>query len=138
MLPTGSGKSAIYELATALGGGPTVVVSPLLALQRDQIEKIEQEEIGSAAVLNSTLSETKREELLDELDDNGLEYLFLAPEQFASEETLEKLREAKPKLLVFVDVQRYEGDTVVVLFDDHGYRTLALDLVLERGLLSPT
>jgi ATP-dependent DNA helicase RecQ len=33
-------------------------------------------------------------------------------------------------------VQRYDGDTVVVLFDEHGYRTLALDLVLERGLLS--
>jgi ATP-dependent DNA helicase RecQ len=100
VLPTGSGKSAIYELATALGGGPTVVVSPLLALQRDQIEKIEQEDIGSAAALNSTLSETKREELLEELDDDELEYLFLAPEQFSSEETLEKLREAKPKLLV--------------------------------------
>ncbi|HEY5662341.1 MAG TPA: RecQ family ATP-dependent DNA helicase [Gaiellaceae bacterium] len=100
VLPTGSGKSAIYELATALGGGPTVVVSPLLALQRDQIEKIEQEDIGSAAALNSTLSETRREELLEELDDDELEYLFLAPEQFASEETLEKLREAKPTLLV--------------------------------------
>jgi ATP-dependent DNA helicase RecQ len=100
VLPTGSGKSAIYELATALGGGPTVVVSPLLALQRDQIEKIEEGHMGSAAALNSTLGETKREELLEELDEHELEYIFLAPEQFASEETLEKLREAKPKLLV--------------------------------------
>jgi len=100
VLPTGSGKSAIYELATALGGGPTVVVSPLLALQRDQIEKIENEHVGSAAALNSMLSETKREELLEELDVHELEYLFLAPEQFTSEETLKKLREAKPKLLV--------------------------------------
>jgi ATP-dependent DNA helicase RecQ len=33
-------------------------------------------------------------------------------------------------------VQRYDGDTVVVLFDEHGYRTLALDLVLGRGLLT--
>ena len=41
VMPTGSGKSAIYELATALGGGPAVIVSPLLALQRDQVEKIE-------------------------------------------------------------------------------------------------
>ena len=100
VLPTGSGKSAIYELATALGGGPTVVVSPLLALQRDQIEKIEDEHIGSAAALNSTLSGTKREELLEELDEHELEYLFLAPEQFASVETLDKLQEAKPRLLV--------------------------------------
>ncbi|HKC23037.1 MAG TPA: RecQ family ATP-dependent DNA helicase [Gaiellaceae bacterium] len=100
VLPTGSGKSAIYELATALGGGPTVVVSPLLALQRDQIEKIEEGHIGSAAALNSTLSGTRREALLEELDEHELEYVFLAPEQFESEETLEKLRAAKPKLFV--------------------------------------
>jgi len=101
VMPTGSGKSAIYELATALGGGPAVVVSPLLALQRDQVEKIEHDDdLGSAAALNSNLSETKREELLDELDDHDLEFLFLAPEQFGSEETLEKLRAAKPKLFV--------------------------------------
>ena len=100
VMPTGSGKSAIYELATALGGGPTVVVSPLLALQRDQVEKIDEEELGSAAALNSTLTGAKREELLDELDDHELEYLFLAPEQFGSDETLEKLRAAKPKLFV--------------------------------------
>jgi ATP-dependent DNA helicase RecQ len=101
VMPTGSGKSAIYELATALGGGPAVVVSPLLALQRDQVEKIEHdEELGSAAALNSILSETKREELLDELDEHELEFLFLAPEQLGSEETLDKLRAAKPKLFV--------------------------------------
>jgi ATP-dependent DNA helicase RecQ len=96
VMPTGSGKSAIYELATALGGGPAVVVSPLLALQRDQVEKIEEEDVGEAAALNSTLSETRREEL----DDRELEFLFLAPEQFASEVTLERLRAARPKLFV--------------------------------------
>ena len=85
VMPTGSGKSAIYELATALGGGPAVVVSPLLALQRDQVEKIEHDDdLGPAAALNSYLSETKREELLDELDAHEVEFLFLAPEQFAS------------------------------------------------------
>ena len=100
VMPTGSGKSAIYELASALGGGPTVVVSPLLALQRDQVEKIDEEEIGEAAALNSTLSGTRREELLEELDDRELDFLFLAPEQFDSDETLERLRAAKPKLFV--------------------------------------
>jgi len=101
VMPTGSGKSAIYELATALGGGPAVVVSPLLALQRDQVEKIEHDdELGTAAALNSILSETKREELLDELDEHELEFLFLAPEQLGSEATLDKLRAARPKLFV--------------------------------------
>jgi ATP-dependent DNA helicase RecQ len=101
VMPTGSGKSAIYELATALGGGPAVIVSPLLALQRDQVEKIEDDgRLGEAAALNSTLSGTKRAVLLDELDEHELEFLFLAPEQFGSDQTVEKLREAAPKLFV--------------------------------------
>jgi ATP-dependent DNA helicase RecQ len=100
VLPTGSGKSAIYELATAIGGGPAVVVSPLLALQRDQVEAIEETELGEAAALNSTLGEHAREELLDEVIDDEVEFLFLAPEQFAHPETLERLREAAPKLFV--------------------------------------
>jgi ATP-dependent DNA helicase RecQ len=100
VMPTGSGKSAIYELATALGGGPAVVVSPLLALQHDQVDHLEHEHLGSAAALNSNLSGTRREELLEELDEHELEFLFLAPEQFGSEETLAKLRDAKPKLFV--------------------------------------
>jgi ATP-dependent DNA helicase RecQ len=100
VLPTGSGKSAIYELATAIGGGPTVIVSPLLALQRDQVEAIEETELGEAAALNSTLGAHAREELLEEVIDDEVEFLFLAPEQFAHAETRERLREAEPKLFV--------------------------------------
>jgi ATP-dependent DNA helicase RecQ len=100
VLPTGSGKSAIYELATAIGGGPTVVVSPLLALQRDQVEAIEETELGEAAALNSTLGERAREELLEEVIEEEVEFLFLAPEQFANEDTRERLLEARPKLFV--------------------------------------
>jgi ATP-dependent DNA helicase RecQ len=100
VMPTGSGKSAIYELATALKGGPTVVVSPLIALQRDQVETIEEQHIGEAAALNSSLSEGRRDELLDELESHELDYLFLAPEQFAAEETLERLQDAAPRLFV--------------------------------------
>jgi ATP-dependent DNA helicase RecQ len=100
VLPTGSGKSAIYQLATAIGGGPTVVVSPLLALQRDQVEAIEESHLGEAAALNSTLGERAREALLEEVADDEVEFLFLAPEQFANEETRERLLEAQPRLFV--------------------------------------
>lgn len=100
VLPTGSGKSAIYQLATAIGGGPAVVVSPLLALQRDQVEAIARSEVGEAAELNSTLSEARREETLEELEERELDFLFLAPEQFANEETLERLQAARPRLFV--------------------------------------
>jgi ATP-dependent DNA helicase RecQ len=100
VLPTGSGKSAIYQLATAIGGGPTVIVSPLLALQRDQVDAIEESGIGEAAALNSTLSRSAREELFEEAEDDELEFVFLAPEQLAHEETVARLRNAQPKLLV--------------------------------------
>src|SRR3712207_514936 len=62
VMSTGSGKSAIYQLAGFLIDGPTVVVSPLIALQQDQMEAVEEE----AAVLNSTLTEKQREEVIDE------------------------------------------------------------------------
>jgi ATP-dependent DNA helicase RecQ len=100
VMPTGSGKSAIYQLATLIGGGPAVVVSPLLALQRDQVEAIEESGAGEAAELNSTLSAAAREETLEEVEEQQLDYLFLAPEQFATEETLERLRTAQPRLFV--------------------------------------
>src|SRR5918911_5602459 len=62
VLPTGSGKSAIYQLAALLLDGPTIVVSPLIALQRDQVESIGESE---SAALNSQLSERRREDVLE-------------------------------------------------------------------------
>src|ERR671916_137079 len=55
VMPTGSGKSAIYQIAGLKIGGPTVVVSPLIALQKDQVEYIQEQELAEAAVVNSTL-----------------------------------------------------------------------------------
>jgi ATP-dependent DNA helicase RecQ len=100
VMPTGSGKSAIYQLAGILLDGPTVVVSPLIALQRDQIEALEGMEEIVAAELNSTLTERRREETLAALEDGEIDFLFLAPEQFAAEDTLPRLREAEPVLFV--------------------------------------
>jgi ATP-dependent DNA helicase RecQ len=100
VMTTGSGKSAIYQLAGWLIDGATLVISPLISLQRDQIESIEQEQPGEAAAIDASVSETKREERLEELADEELEFLFLAPEQLAREETVERLAEANVSLLV--------------------------------------
>ena len=106
VMPTGSGKSAIYQIAGLELDGPTVVVSPLLALQRDQVESINGHDItgGGAAELNSTLTRTQRADLLDDLDpadgDHGVEYVFLAPEQLARSDTIDALAAAKPSLFV--------------------------------------
>ncbi|HLM09871.1 MAG TPA: RecQ family ATP-dependent DNA helicase [Thermoleophilaceae bacterium] len=99
VMATGSGKSAIYQLAGCLIDGATLVVSPLISLQRDQIEGIEDELPGEAAALDASTSEAQREQRLDDLGD-ALEFLFLAPEQLAREETVSALGEADVSLLV--------------------------------------
>ncbi|HBB35062.1 MAG TPA: recombinase RecQ [Cyanobacteria bacterium UBA8803] len=100
VMPTGSGKSAIYQIAAALMADPTVIISPLLALQRDQVEAIAQQEVGTAVVLNSTINDTQKQEAFAALKQDDLAFLFLAPEQFNNPETLESLQAAKPSLLV--------------------------------------
>jgi ATP-dependent DNA helicase RecQ len=100
VMSTGYGKSAIYQLAGELMEGPTIVVSPLIALQRDQVEAMEEAAPGEAAELNSTVSERRREELMESLRRGEREFVLLAPEQLAKEEVLGELREAKPSLLV--------------------------------------
>jgi ATP-dependent DNA helicase RecQ len=100
VMPTGSGKSAIYQLAGMQLPGPTVVVSPLIALQRDQLDALLEQDVAGAAVLNSTLSQARFRETLDDLDGGDLEFVLLAPEQLAREETLDRLRAARPSLFV--------------------------------------
>jgi ATP-dependent DNA helicase RecQ len=100
VFPTGGGKSAIYQIASALLPGPTVVISPLIALQKDQVESIEDMEVGDAAVLNSTERKSDREEAIEGFREHDLTFLFMAPEQFNNEELLAELRKAKPSLFV--------------------------------------
>ncbi len=100
VMPTGSGKSAIYQIASLLLTGPTVIVSPLIALQRDQVESIERHHLGDAAEVNSMVAAGEREEAMEEFEEDELEFLFVAPEQFHSEETLDRIKEAQPGLFV--------------------------------------
>ena len=76
------------------------MVSPLIALQRDQAEAIATEDVGEAAVVNSTLRAAERGDALAALEAGELEFLFLAPEQFANEETLTRLQAVNPSLFV--------------------------------------
>ncbi|WP_315889759.1 RecQ family ATP-dependent DNA helicase [Kovacikia minuta] len=100
VMPTGSGKSAIYQIAAFLLSRSCVVVSPLIALQRDQVKAIEGQDVGEAAVVNSAIGTTERSEAFEQLEAGDLEFLFLAPEQFNSSTTLEHLQTAKPSLFV--------------------------------------
>lgn len=99
VLPTGSGKSAIYQLAGSAVDGPTVVVSPLIALQQDQVRLTLTHDVGDAGEANSTLSESERQSRLTAFREGRLEFLFLAPEQLHGD-TLTLLGEAEVSLFV--------------------------------------
>ena len=98
VLPTGGGKSAIYELAGLLRAGPTVVVSPLIALQDDQLAHLHAAGL-SAIVLNSQQSAGARAAALIAACDSGT-FVFLSPEQLINKETRHALQRARPGLFV--------------------------------------
>jgi len=100
VMSTGSGKSAIYQIAGLLTPGATVVVSPLIALQREQVDDLRERAAGGAAQLNSTIAAAERDAAFAELAEDALEFVFLAPEQLANQAVLDELAVAQPSLLV--------------------------------------
>ncbi len=101
VMPTGYGKSAVYQLAGALLPGLTIVVSPLIALQADQVAGLaDRRGARPAAILNSTVSAAKAARTWEQVEDGTLGYLFLAPEQLANDEVVERLAAADVDLFV--------------------------------------
>ena len=100
VMPTGSGKSAVYQIAGLLVNGPVVVVSPLVALQKDQVESINERHLAAAAVINSAQRVGQRRHALETLDDGSLKFLFVGPEQLANDETRRHLLAHRPALFV--------------------------------------
>ncbi len=100
VMPTGSGKSAIYQVAGLLLEGPTLVVSPLISLQQDQVQSITTESTSTAVRANSAISERVRREALTAVGAGEVEFLFVAPEQFSNEGTMAAIRARPPSLFV--------------------------------------
>jgi ATP-dependent DNA helicase RecQ len=100
VLPTGAGKSAIYQVPALLRDGPTVVVSPLIALQRDQREGLAGTDAPDAVVVNSAQRAAQTRRAWEKLRDGTAEYVFLSPEQLANDEIVDALRAAGVSLFV--------------------------------------
>jgi ATP-dependent DNA helicase RecQ len=98
VMATGAGKSAVYQLAGLARPGTTVVVSPLIALQHDQLESAD--EADSAAMVNSTLPTRVRDEILEGAAAGEIEFVLLAPEQLTDPEVVQRLREGGVSLMV--------------------------------------
>jgi ATP-dependent DNA helicase RecQ len=100
VMPTGAGKSAIYQVAALLLGGPTVVVSPLIALQRDQVAALTAAGAPAAVTVNSAQRGSDSQHAWEALAAGTAEFLFLTPEQLAKDEVIEQLGEHRPSLMV--------------------------------------
>lgn len=98
MLPTAAGKSLVYQLTAQLLPGLTIVVSPLIALMKDQAESIEGHGL-EVAVVNSTQSEGESADELRQARRGGAKLLYVTPERFADEHFMAQMRRAHVSLL---------------------------------------
>ncbi|MER5654890.1 RecQ family ATP-dependent DNA helicase [Streptomyces sp. NPDC002131] len=100
VMPTGAGKSAVYQVPGVLLEGPTVVVSPLIALQRDQVAALARIEGSDASAVNSAQRARDNEAVWERVREGSLDFLFVSPEQLAKDEVVEQIAAASPALMV--------------------------------------
>ncbi|MGW6490794.1 RecQ family ATP-dependent DNA helicase [Streptomyces sp. NPDC055056] len=100
VMPTGAGKSAVYQVPGVLLEGPTVVVSPLIALQRDQVAALARIEGSDASAINSAQRARDNEAVWERVRQGSLDFLFVSPEQLAKDEVVEQIAAASPALMV--------------------------------------
>ncbi|QIJ61102.1 RecQ family ATP-dependent DNA helicase [Streptomyces sp. JB150] len=106
VMPTGSGKSAVYQVPALMLSGPVVVVSPLLALQRDQIAGLPDDDAAAGAVaVNSDVGAAATDAAWEAVRRGEARFLYLSPEQLAKDEVVERLAQTRPALFVVDEAQ---------------------------------
>lgn len=92
LMPTGGGKSLCYQLPAVLLPGVTIVVSPLIALMKDQVDNLTHQGI-SAAFINSSLDQLTINNIFSRLSQGEIKLLYVAPERLTNRYFLQGLRE---------------------------------------------
>ena len=98
LMPTGGGKSLCYQLPALLLDGVTIVVSPLIALMKDQVDGLRENGIN-AVCINSTISSDNIQIIKSELLDNKAKILYVAPERIALPEFISFLKLLKISMI---------------------------------------
>jgi ATP-dependent DNA helicase RecQ len=94
IMPTGGGKSLCYQLPALMKDGTAIVVSPLIALMKNQVDALRaiSENKGIAHVLNSSLNKSEVKQVKQDIVDGVTKLLYVAPESLAKEDNIEFLR----------------------------------------------
>lgn len=97
VMPTGGGKSLCYQLPAVIMDGVTLVVSPLIALMKDQVDSLVRKGI-SATMINSTLGLSEQRERIRRMREGAYQLVYIAPERFQSEAFTAALRDVSVAL----------------------------------------
>ena len=97
LMPTGGGKSLCYQLPSLIMEGTAIVISPLIALMKNQVDVINgmSEETGVAHYLNSSLNKAAIQQVMDDVRNGITKLLYVAPESLNKEENVEFLKSVK-------------------------------------------
>lgn len=136
IMPTGAGKSLCYQLPAVLSKGTTLVVSPLIALMKDQVDALTERGIR-AELLNSTQSFDEQREVMRAAVEGELKLLYIAPERFSNEWFRNQMADVDIGLLAIDEahcISRWGHDF------RPDYRRLkdAVDMLKPRNLLACT
>lgn len=100
VMPTGSGKSLCYQLPALLLPGTTLVISPLIALMKDQVESLHEQKLTKSTFINSTLSSSEVHKRLEKLKRNFYKLVYIAPERLRRSSFIQTLKDTFVSLLV--------------------------------------
>ena len=157
ILPTGAGKSLCFQVPALLLEGTCLVISPLIALMHDQIEKLNRLSIPARA-LTSGISQQEVEEIMNACEEKKLKLLYVSPERLNSRRFLERLPDFpisllavdeahcisqwgydfRPAYLKIADIKSYLNDIPIVALTASATPKVKTDIIQKLQLRNPS
>ncbi len=104
ILPTGAGKSICFQIPALISDGLTIVVSPLIALMKDQVDNLKKKGVLEVAYINSMLDSSSKERIYEQLKESELKMLYVAPETFVDNKLMSILKSCNISLIAIDEV----------------------------------